>query len=335
MNRPVHHLLIIALAAMAFLFTACRSTPSKLTMNLNKEKVVLSGETGFIGRSLQKKLIEDGYDVTLLTRRPGYKPSGAQVIQWDAQSSGEWEQHVDGADAVINLVGEPIAGKRWTKTQKEIIAQSRVNSTRALVTTMRKAHKKPVVLINASAVGYYGPSQDEKITEESTAGSGFLAKTCEDWELEAARAKNLGVRTVLLRIGIVLGPDGGALQKMTPPFKFFVGGPIGSGQQWFPWIHRDDVIGIIQTCIDNTNISGPVNATAPEPVRMREFCKVLGRVMNRPSWAPVPGFMLKILLGEMAEMLLSGQRAVPAKMLRAGYAFKYTRLENALLAALK
>ncbi len=303
-------------------------------------KVIVAGATGFIGQTLIARLLENHHEVILLTRAPGKALAewGGSVtaVSWDGRSPGAWEEFFEGADGVINLCGESIAAKKWTPQQKEKILSSRIESTQAIVQAMEKASRKPAVLVNASGVGFYGPVEgDEPVTEQSPRGSGFLAETCELWEKEALKAESFGVRVALARIGIVLEKDGGALQKMLPPFLYYAGGPLGSGRQWFPWVHRDDVVGMLKYALRDPRVSGPFNACAPEPVTMGDFSKALGRVTGRPSWAAVPAFVLKQLLGEMAEMLLTGQRAVPQKMRSWGYSFRYPDLEPALRAILE
>jgi len=299
-------------------------------------KLVVTGATGFIGTVLCSRLLEKGHTLTLLTRSTPRDAStqSKRWLHWTPDTAGEWEKTVDGVDGIINLSGEPIAAKRWTPQQKHRIVKSRLDTTRGLVEAIAKAQQKPKFLINSSAIGYYGPRGDEPITEEAQSGTGFLAETTRDWENEASRAESLGLRVVYLRTGIVLGPNGGALEKMLPPFKFFVGGPIGSGKQWMSWIHVDDEVGLILHLADHAQAAGPVNATAPNPVTMKEFCQRLGKVIGRPSWAPVPGFALRLLLGEMADMLLTGQRVIPAAAQRFGYQFRYPNLEEALRACM-
>jgi uncharacterized protein (TIGR01777 family) len=251
-------------------------------------------------------------------------------VAWAPGYPGEWETFVDGADGIINLAGEPIASKRWTAAQKERIASSRIDTTRALVGAVAKAKDKPKFIINASAVGYYGPRGDEILTEESAAGKDFLAQVCTSWEEQASKAEAFGLRVVRLRTGIVLGKGKGALAKMVTPFKFFVGGPLGSGKQWMPWIHIDDEVGLIEFLIEKPESHGAFNATAPNPVTMEEFCSALGNVLNRPSWATVPASALTLLLGEMAEMVLTGQRALPQAAQKLGYNFKHPAVTEAL-----
>lgn len=294
-------------------------------------KIVLAGATGFIGQRLVQQLQQGGHSLTLLTRhRAISNQTSTPFALWDAKTVGDWARHIDGADAVINLAGEPIAAKRWTHAQKERILSSRLNSTGAIVDAIAKAAKKPEVLINASAVGYYGDVKEGEVTESHPPAEDFLGTTCARWEQAAREAERSGVRVVLVRTGIVLEQNGGALKKMLLPFRLFAGGPLGSGNQWFPWIHIDDEVGAIAFALANKNLSGPVNLAAPEPTTMREFCKAMGRAMGRPSWAPVPGFALQILLGEMSTMLLGGQKVVPKKLQEAGYRFKFPQLDVAL-----
>lgn len=300
--------------------------------------IIVAGGTGFVGRALVDRLIKSGHTPVVLTRKTPETmsdfPAGCLVEQWDARTVGPWAQRLESADAVVNLVGETIAGKRWTDAQKERIRLSRIHATRSLVGGIRSVRKKPAVLVNASGVGYYGHVPDGDVPETHPEGTDFLARTCQEWESEAMRVGDIGVRVVVLRIGVVLGKGGGALQRMVPPFKLFVGGHLGSGKQWFPWIHRDDLLSIVEFAIKH-ELSGPANAVAPESVTMKSFCRTIGTVLHRPSWAPVPSFALKLLLGEMANMLLTGQKAIPEKLSSAGFAFRFPRLEDALRDVLK
>jgi hypothetical protein len=295
-------------------------------------KILLTGGSGFIGKSLAEKLTADQHSVVILTRNPDKtrEMRGVSVKHWDAKNVGDWASEVDGADAVLNFAGESIGGKRWTARQKENIIESRHNATRALVEAIRQARRKPSVLISASGVGYYGHVEQEEVTESHPRGEGFLPEVCERWENEAKAAEQFGVRVVRLRQGVVLERDGGALPRMSLPFKMFVGGYLGSGAQWFPWIHRADLVGIVRFVLAHGALSGPVNVVAPEARTMKEFCAALGRALKRPLWAPVPSFVLKAALGEMSEMLLTGQRVVPAKLVQAGYQFKFSKLDDAL-----
>ena len=302
-------------------------------------RIVLSGGTGFIGSALLKRLKEEGHSTILLTRNleAGKRFSGdfVTVAPWDGKSVGAWADYISGADAVVNLAGEPIVGKRWTNYQKARIIGSRLEATKAITSAITQSRKKPQVLVNASAIGYYGHVEKSDVTELHPKGRGFLGDTCEQWEEAARTAERWGVRVVRLRIGIVLEKDGGALQKMIPPFQFFMGGPLGSGCQWVSWVHRDDLVSIILFALEHPDLSGPVNAVSPHPVTMKEFCASLGKAMDRPSWAPVPSFVLRILLGEMSEVLLTGQRVMPKKLESSGYTFRYPNLGGALEAILK
>lgn len=279
-------------------------------------KIASVGFSGLIGQALKEELGKR-HELVLL-RRP------ASVESW----LGEIEQ----ADAVINLAGEPIAGKRWTTKQKEKIRGSRLESTSVVVECIAQAKSKPKVLINASAIGFYGSRGEEVLDESAGPGQDFLASVCTQWEKEAARAQAFGVRTVFIRTGIVLSTKGGALTKMLPPFKFFLGGPIGSGRQIMSWVHIDDEVGGILKALEDDRISGPLNVTAPHPVTMKEFAKTLGQVLHRPALLPVPAFVMRILLGEMSGLLLTGQNVAPRKLIKYGYQFKFKELGEALRA---
>lgn len=298
--------------------------------------IVIAGGTGFIGGALVQALIARGDKPTLLTRDPeaaearwGAKTS---LALWDGRSPDAWTKTLDGADAVVDLAGASIAEGRWTPARKLLLIKSRLDSTRALVSAISRADKRPKVLINASAVGYYGESPEGTVSETSPQGRDFLAALCGQWEREALSAEPLGLRVVLPRFGVVLENGGGALAKMSLPFKLFAGGPLGSGRQGFPWIHRDDVIGGLLFALDNEKVSGAVNFAAPGAVNNREFSAALGRALGRPSWLPAPAFALKLALGEMSGMLLGGQTAAPKKLLDAGYTFKYETADAALKA---
>ncbi len=308
-------------------------------------RIIVSGGTGFIGHSIIRALLEDGHDVILLSRSSHLKSPGdffdtnkegsLKVMEWDGKSLGLWSDYMENTHAVINLTGEPIAAKKWTAAQKEKIASSRLESTKILVQAIAQAKKKPFVLINASAIGYYGDTDDAIVMESQPRGEGFLPETCGKWESQASEAESLGVRVVFLRLGLVLGKGGGVLKKMIPPFNFFLGGPLGTGYQWLSWVHIDDVIGIILLALKHLELSGPVNVTAPNPVNMNQFCYALGRALGRPSWLPVPSWVLKLGLGEMSEMLLTGQRVIPQRLQAEGYVFKHSDIEEALASIIK
>ena len=275
-------------------------------------KIAIAGGTGFLGRALAASLIADGDDVVVLRRG----------------STAE----VDGADGLVNLSGESIAGTRWTPAQKERIRDSRVQTTRALADAIRRAKHPPSAFVSGSAVGYYGARGDEIVTEDTPPGSDFLAGVCVQWEKEAAAASD-STRVVYARTGIVLERDGGALPPMLPPFRFGAGGPVGSGRQFWPWIHRADWIGMVRWALTSHAVVGPINVTAPVPVTSAEFAHALGRALHRPSFMPAPAFALRMLLGEMADtLLLSGQRAVPQRAQQAGFAFAFPQLDAALRA---
>jgi uncharacterized protein (TIGR01777 family) len=292
-------------------------------------RVVVTGGTGLLGSALVARLRAEVHEVTVLTRlprRPGH-------VQWDAESpTGNWTSALEGAHAVVHLAGESLAG-RWTRRKKARIRDSRVLSTRALVTAIKAARQPPAVLISGSAMGYYGPHGDEPLTEESPAGSDFLASVCVEWEREALAAAP-ATRVVLVRSGLALDRSGGALPPMTAPFYVFMGGPLGSGRQYMSWIHRDDWVQMVHWALTSDQVSGPINATAPNPVTNREFMKTLGRVVHRPAVVAVPSFALRLALGgEMAQsMLLNGQRVLPAVAESHGFKFKYAQLEPAFRA---
>jgi uncharacterized protein (TIGR01777 family) len=298
-------------------------------------KIVVTGATGIIGSLLVDRLA-NRFDTSLvlLSRRPAQEIhlANKRWLAWQPGASGEWEGAIDGADAVINLAGEPIAGKRWSARQKLILRSSRIEATQSIVEAIGKAKVKPKALISASAVGYYGPHGDEWLNEDSKPGDDFLSRLCVDWENQAKKAEPFGVRVSLLRTGVVLAKGAGALQKMVPPFKMFAGGPLGSGQQWMPWIHIDDEVGLIEFLLDQSDAHGAFNGIAPNPVTMAEFSRTLGGVLNRPSWLSVPPSLLALMVGEMADMLLTGQRATPDAALKLGFQFKYPNLIDALSA---
>jgi len=295
-------------------------------------KILVTGATGLIGRSLCRVLTGEGHTVVGLSRSPE-RAKGlavAEMHKWEPQSGPPPEQALNGVDAVFHLAGEPIAARRWTDEQKKRIRDSRVISTRNLVNGFRSMESKPAALINGSAIGFYGDRGDEKLYEESPAGRGFMSEVCQAWESESEQAKPLGLRVVEVRTGVVLSTEGGALQKMLTPFKLGLGGPIGSGRQWFPWIHIDDIVGIFRHTLLVSSLSGPVNGTAPEPVTNADFTKQLGRALHRPAFLPVPEFGLKALMGEMSEVLLGSQRVVPQVALESKYEFIYPTLGPAL-----
>lgn len=304
--------------------------------------VVVTGGTGLIGRALCKALLSSGRSVTVLTRRPDQAksalPKGTSTLQWDGKSAGLWEKSVQHANVVVNLAGESIGGGRWTKKRKQKIMNSRLAATSALVRAMeqRDTGRHRQLLINASGKDFYGDRGNMTIDEKEPQGEGFLAKTCGAWEHAALGAEQAGAKVVLLRLGLVL-EKGGALDQMMLPYRLFVGGTIGSGHQWVSWIHLTDVIGLILFLINKhenddevEDVSGPINATTPNPVTMRDFGRTLGQAIGRPSWFPVPSPILRLVLGEMADLMLVSQRALPLRAERLGFAFQFPELRDAL-----
>ncbi len=302
-------------------------------------RVIIAGGTGLIGRALAADLVQDGHHVIVLSRTPerytGRLPAGVQVERWDARSAEGWAHLADGADAIVNLAGENIAAGRWTPERKRRIRESRLNAGRAVVEAVQAASNRPRVVVQASAVGYYGPCGDEEVTENHPPGSDFLARVCVEWEASTAPVEELGVRRPILRTGIVLSTEGGALPRMLPPFKLGLGGRLGSGRQWFPWIHIRDEVRAIRFLVEREDASGPYNLTAPNPVTNAELTRALGRVLGRPALLPVPALALKVLFGEMATVLLDGQRAVPRRLIEAGFTFEFAEVEAALRDLLK
>jgi uncharacterized protein len=294
-------------------------------------KIVVAGGTGFLGGPLVSQLRAGGNDVSVLTR--GRAAPGQ--ITWSPNGTiGSWATAIDGADVVINLAGESIAGHRWTETHKARIRDSRILATRSVVAAIHNAARKPSMLVNASAVGYYGSRGNEELTEESAPGGDFLAMVCRAWEGEAVGAADVS-RVILLRSAPVLEADGGVLPQMARPFRFFVGGPVGPGDQYWSWIHRDDWVAMVTWALEAIRVTGPLNLVAPTPVTNREFAETLGRVLRRPALMPAPAFALRLVLGEMADVLLFSQRAVPGKAEGLGFPFRYATLEPALAAALR
>jgi uncharacterized protein (TIGR01777 family) len=297
-------------------------------------RVVITGATGFIGRALCKALHKD-YEVIALSRdasRATKSVGGlAKVIEWDGRTTGSWYKQANGAFAIINLAGENVASGRWNESKKAGILHSRLDSSKAVLDTIMQVDKKPTVVIQASAIGYYGPRSDEQLDENSIPGKGFLANICQCIESSAEEIEGMGVRCIVIRTGIVLGSDGGAFARLVKPFRFYLGGYLGSGRQWFSWIHLDDEIAAIKFLLENEHLKGVFNLTAPQPVTMKEFCKILGKVLHRPAWLNVPAFAARLAFGEMAdEMLLSGQKVLPKRLLNTGFNFQYTNVEQAL-----
>jgi len=297
-------------------------------------KIVITGGTGFIGRALAGELSGAGHRVVALSRNAekGRRMLGdiAAVAQWDGKSASGWAEHADSAGAIVNLAGESISPGRWTRSKRTRILKSRLDAGQAVVEAILKAGVKPKVVIQSSGIGYYGSRSDE-VDEFSAAGSGFLPQVAREWEASTKKVQKMGIRQIVIRTGVVLGNSGGALPRLLTPFRLFVGGPLGSGRQYFPWIHLRDEVRAIRFLAESEKLEGPFNLAAPESLTMKDFCGVLGKVMKRPSWLKVPGFALKLVFGRMAEeVLLSGQRALPRRLIEAGYEFAYPSLEPAL-----
>ena len=297
-------------------------------------KVLITGATGFIGRTLCRDLCRD-YELIALSRdvRRASSVIGdyAKILEWDGRTTGTWIKEADGAYAIINLAGESISQGRWRQSKKAGILHSRLDAIRAIIAAIKQVKERPVVVIQASAVGYYGSTGSEELNENSPTGKGFLAEVCQKEELCAEPVSELGVRLVIIRTGIVLGENGGALPQLAKPFKYFLGGCPGSGKQWFSWISLEDEVAAIRFLMEKEKLQGVFNLTSPNPVTMKEFYNKLGRALKKPSWLPVPAFVIRKIFGEMAdEMILSGQRVIPEKLLDAGFEFKYDKVENAL-----
>ncbi|TAE23574.1 MAG: TIGR01777 family protein [Candidatus Kapaibacterium sp.] len=304
--------------------------------------IVLTGGTGLIGKSVIAHLLENGHSVVALTRQhttaafSAFEKKPFRTVQWDAHTLGSgdraWSKEISGAEAIIHLAGEGIFDKRWTAEIKHRLVESRLTTTRLLVEAIAQADTKPRVFISASAVGYYGDRHDVPTDESTPPATDFLADLCVRWEKEAEEARKYGVRVANPRLGIVLAESGGALGRMLPVFKAFLGMPLGAGKQWFPWVHSEDVVRGICFPLENSNLEGAYNLASPAPVRMEEFCAELGKALNRPSWSPlsVPEFALKLALGEAASSLTGGANIIPKKLLELHFEFRYTKVSSAL-----
>lgn len=296
-------------------------------------KIVITGGTGLIGRALSGDLARDGHDVIVLSRYPGRAAGlagGVRIERWDGLTAGEWSSLVDGADAVVNLAGENIAARRWSNKRKRLIRDSRLNAGIAVLHAVEAADNKPRVVIQASGIGYYGDCGDEEVTEETPPGKDYLARLAVEWESSTSRLQQMGVRWVAIRTGIVLSSEGGALSRMVLPVPFISAGRFGSGHQWFPWIHVADEVGAIRFLIETGAASGSFNLASPNPVTNMKFAQSLARELGRQLVIPAPSVLLRVMLGEMATALLHGQRALPRRLLRMGYAFQFADCDSAL-----
>jgi uncharacterized protein len=306
--------------------------------------VIITGGSGLIGRALTRNLTSDGHQVIILSRSPervADLPAGARAERWDGRTADGWGHLADGASAIVNLAGTNIAGEsffptRWTEKRKRMLRDSRVNSGRAVVGAVEQASVKPGVVIQASGVGYYGFRGDEKVAEDTASGDDFLARLAhDDWEPSTAPVEKMGVRRAIIRSGAVLDVQEGALPRLLLLVRLFLVGPIGNGKQWFPWIHVEDEARAIRFLIENEQARGPFNLTAPDSLTSAGFAKVLGRVVRRPSFVPIPGFAMKLIVGEVANVLLEGQRAIPTRLLGLGFQFRFPDAESALHDLLK
>jgi uncharacterized protein (TIGR01777 family) len=301
-------------------------------------RVFVTGGTGLVGSRLVKRLASRGDDVLVLTRRPAVARelfgSGVSAVEGDPVRPGDWMARAAGCDGILSLVGENIFARRWNAAFKQLLVDSRVKSTQNLVQALsgspRRADGSPKVLASASAIGIYGPHGDETLNENSPAGSDFLASLCVEWEKAAEAAEASGVRRASVRVGVVLDKEGGALAKLLTPFKLGAGGPVGNGKQWMSWIHHEDLGSLFLLALDNAGASGPLNGTAPNPVTNREFSKALGRALHRPAFMPTPGFGLRLLLGEVADVITTGQRVIPERALALGMQFRFPTVDQAL-----
>jgi uncharacterized protein (TIGR01777 family) len=301
-------------------------------------KVIITGGTGLIGRALTNELSENGHEVTILSRSlepVAGLPAKTRVVHWDGKTTTGWGNLVEETDAIVNLAGESVAGNnilsmRWTPERKRKILESRINSGKAVLEAVRTARHKPGIVIQSSAVGYYGSQGAERISENTEAGKDFLASVCQEWEASTRDVEAMGVRWAGIRTGIVLSSKGGALARQILPFKFFVGGPLGSGEQAYPWIHLQDVVGAIRFIIEDPFASGVFNLTAPTMINNKEFSRILGKAMHRPCWIPAPAFAFKLAFGEASTILLDGQYAEPKRLLAIGYPFRFEKPEAAV-----
>jgi hypothetical protein len=301
-------------------------------------RIIISGGSGLIGSELAKELLENGHELVILSRNPGRVtnlPNRLQMIGWDGKTSQGWGHLVEGAEAIINLAGENIAGEkffpvRWTVERKRVILQSRLDAGKALIEAIRATESKPGLLVQSSAIGYYGPLHDETVDENWPAGRDFLAKTCQAWEDSTAEVESLGVRRAIIRTGVVLSSQGGAFARLLLPFKLFAGGPLGSGKQYLSWIHMADQVGAIRFLIENPVAQGVYNLTAPQPVNNAVLARIIGQVMGRPSFIPVPAFVFRMLFGEVATVVVDGQRVLPNRLQQLGYSFQFKQAEEAV-----
>lgn len=299
----------------------------------DRGKVLITGGSGLIGSALTRELAGAGYEVVVLSRSPERVeglPAGARAVGWDAATADGWGGEAEEARAVVNLAGENLASGPWTEARKRRIRESRLRSTRAVVAAVQGAEQPPAVLLQGSGIDHYGPRGDEEVTEDAPPGEGFLAGLTQDWEAASEPVEGAGVRRVMLRTAMVLAAGGGAIPKMALPFRLFIGGPVGDGSQWVAWIHLRDEVRAIRFLLETEDAAGPYNLAAPQPVTNRELAKTLGRVLHRPSALRAPAFAVRLALGEMADTVLQGRRAVPRRLREAGFTWEFPELEGAL-----
>jgi hypothetical protein len=304
------------------------------------DRVLVAGASGFIGQALVRELAKNGCQVVALTRNAvasaGRFPDGVLVAEWDGRTTAGWAHHAEGALAVINLTGDSLARGRWTRAKKRRILESRTAPGAALVEAVRQARTKPLVFVQASAVGFYGNAGEAEVDESAAAGKGFLAGVVREWEASTRQVEDLGVRRVVIRSGLVLGRAGGVWPSLVRPFRFFAGGPLGNGRQWFSWIALEDEVGAVRFLIEHVDLGGVFNLAAPQPLRERELCRTVGESLRRPCWLPVPAFLLKLLFGEKAgETLLVSQRVFPRRLAAAGFDFRHPDAATAVAALVK
>jgi len=303
------------------------------------KRIIITGATGLIGKKLVNALINRGDEVIVFSRdvkkAKSIFPKAKVCVEWNYQHPKNWESKLEDSDAVIHLAGLNLFAKRWNEDFKKSVIESRKVSTKNLVEAIQSCRNRPEVFISASGIGYYGDCGDKILSEDYHSGKDFLSDVCRVWESEANQIEEVGVRSVQVRTGLVLSPEDGALKQMLPPFKFFMGGPLGNGKQWSSWLHIDDIVGIYLHALDNPKLQGAVNAATPNPVRMKEFAKTLGKVLKRPSLFPVPNFVLRFVIGEATEVVTASQRINSKKLLESGYKFKFEILEDALNDLLK
>lgn len=304
------------------------------------DRILIAGASGFIGRALVQQLAERGYQVVVLTRNAGASgggfPDGVLIAEWDGRTVADWARHADGALAIVNLAGDNLAQGRWTRAKKRRILESRTSPGAALVEAVRQARMKPRVFVQASAVGFYGNSGEAEVDEGSPSGAGFLAGVVREWESSTRPVEDLGVRRVIIRSGLVLGREGGVWPSLVRPFRFFAGGPLGDGRQWFSWIALEDEVLAVRFLIEHGDLGGVFNLAAPQPLRERELCRIVGKSLRRPCWFSAPAFLLKLLFGEKAgETLLVSQRVFPRRLASAGFVFRHPGAATAVAALVK